>query len=210
MHDLDRTSFEMNGEGYSYELESEWELPGGTFDRPFSEAEVDELALELLQVRDERELDQFLPALLLKAVPALLNAAPAIGRFVRSPAGGALKGILKNVVSTAVPGLGGLLGSELGAGGIGSVVGAAIKDQLEWEGGENRDVEAAKKVIQVGGVAAQQVAMMPPNAPPQAVVDAVQSAAQQQGVSTGGAQPAQSGPNGGMGGDTSAASGQWF
>jgi hypothetical protein len=212
MHDLDRTSFETNGEGNPYELESEWELPGGTFDRPFSEAELDELALELLQVRDEQELDQFLPALLLKAVPALLSAAPAIGRFVRSPAGNALKGILKNALTAAVPGLGGLIGSPLAPGGVGSEVGAAIRGELEWEGtpNENRDVEAAKKVIQVGGVAAQQVATMPPNAPPQAVVDAVKSAAQQQGISTGGAQTAQPSPNGGMGGDTSTASGQWF
>ena len=104
MHDLEGASFEMNGEGYQYEdPESEWELPGGTFDRPFSEAELDELALELLQVRDEQELDQFLPALLLKAVPALLKAAPTIGRFLGSPAGGALKGIVKNAITSAVP-----------------------------------------------------------------------------------------------------------
>ena len=37
---------------------------------------------------------------------------------------------------------------------------------------------------------------MPPNAPPQAAVDAVQTAAQQQGVSTGG-DAGQPGPNGG-------------
>jgi len=203
MHDLDRTSFEMDSEALGYgEFELESELPGGTFDRPFSEAELDELALELLQVQDERELDQFLGSLFSKAVRA-------IGKFVRSPAGVALKGIVKNAITSAVPVLGGVVSSLLPAAGAGADVGAAIKSELEFEGvpTENRDVEAAKKVIEVGGAAAQQVAAMPPNAPPQAAVDAVQSAAQQQGIPTGGA--AQPGPNGGMS-DTSATSGQWY
>lgn len=201
MHDLDRTSFEMSDEASQYgEYEFEGELPGGTYDRPFSEAELDELAMELLQVRDEQELDQFLGALLSKA-------ASAIGKFVRSPAGNALKGILKNAISSAVPVLGGVVSSLIPAGGAGSDVGAAIKSELEYEGvpTENRDVEAAKKVIEVGGTAAQQVAAMPPNAPPQAAVDAVQSAAQQQGVATGPPAPPAGAPP-----DPGATSGQWY
>jgi len=202
MHDLDRTSFEMSDEASQYgEFELPGELPGGTYDRPFSESELDELALELLQVRDEQELDQFLGSLFSKA-------AKAIGKFVRSPAGNALKGILKNAISSAVPVLGGVVSSLIPSGGAGSEVGFAIKNELEFEGvpTENRDVEAAKKVIEVGGAAVQQVAAMPPNAPPQAAVDAVQSAAQQQGVPTGGPQP---GPAGGMT-DSQATSGEWY
>jgi|KBSSwiStaDraftv2_1062776.scaffolds.fasta_scaffold565236_2 hypothetical protein len=201
MHDLDRTSFEMGDEASQYgEYEFEGELPGGTYDRPFSEAELDELALELLQVRDEQELDQFLGSLLSKA-------ASAIGKFVRSPAGNALKGILKTAISSAVPVLGGVVSSLIPDGGTGAEVGAAIQSELEYEGvpAENRDVEAAKKVIEVGGAAAQQVAAMPPNAPPQAAVDAVQSAAQQQGVAS--APPAP--PSGGSP-DSGATSGQWY
>ena len=204
MHDLDRTSFEMNDEAFQDgEFEFESELPGGTFHRPFSEAELDELALELLQVRDEHELDQFLGSLIKKA-------ASAIGKFARSPAGAALKGILKNAISSAVPVLGGVVSSLIPAGGAGTDVGDAIKSELEYEGvpAENRDVEAAKKVIEVSGAAAQQVAAMPPNAPPQAAVDAVQAAAQQQGIATGGGSP-QSAPNGGMTG-SGATSGQWY
>ena len=183
MHDLDRTSFEMNDEAFQDgEFEFESELPGGTFDRPFSEAELDELALELLQVRDEYELDQFLGSLIEQSGAAPLESSS------RSPAGAALKGILKNAISSAVPVLGGVV--ELADSGRRRWHRRrrAIKSELECEGvpTENRDVEAAKKVIEVGGVAAQQVAAMPPNAPPQAAVDAVQSAAQQQGVATGG------------------------
>ncbi len=48
---------------------------------------------------------------------------------------------------------------------------------------ENRAIEAAKKIIEVGGTAAQQVASMPPNAPPQAAIEAVRSSAEQQGIS---------------------------
>jgi hypothetical protein len=200
MHDLDRTSFEMSDEASQYgEFELPGELPGGTYDRPFSESELDELALELLQVRDEQELDQFLGALLSKA-------ASAIGKFVRSPAGNALKGILKNAISSAVPVLGGVVSSLIPSGGAGSEVGFAIKNELEFEGvpAENRDVEAAKKVIEVGGTAAQQVAAMPPNAPPQAAVDAVQSAAQQQGIPPGPPAPSGNAP------DSGATSGQWY
>src|SRR5262249_47812997 len=93
---------------------------------------------------------------------------------------------------------------------VGAAVGAAVKGELEWEGGpgNNRDVEAAKKVIAVGGTAAQQVATMPPNAPPQAAVEAVQSAAQQQGSWADGG-VAQQGPSGGMA-DASSASGTWY
>jgi hypothetical protein len=204
MHDLDRVSFEMNDEASQYgESELQPELPGGTFDRPFSEAELDELAMELLQVRDEQELDQFLGGLLSKA-------AKAVGKFIRSPAGIALKGILKNAISSAVPVVGGVVSSLIPADGVGADVGAAIKGELEWEGvpTENRDVEAAKKVIEVGGDAAKQIAAMPPNAPPQAAVDAVQKAAQQQGVSPGG-DAGQPGPNGSTGA-TGATSGQWY
>jgi len=202
MHDIDRTSYEISDEASQYgEYEFEGELPGGTYGRPFSEAELDELALELLQVRDEQELDQFLGSLFSKA-------AKAIGKFVRSPAGNALKGILKTAISSAVPVLGVVVSSLIPTGDPGADVGAAIKSELEYEGvpTENRDVEAAKKVIEVGGAAVQQVAAMPPNAPPQAAVDAVQSAAQQQGVPTGGPQP---GPGGGMT-DSQATSGQWY
>jgi len=108
-----------------------------------------------------------------------------------------------------VPGAG-ALGALLRGSDVGTGIGAAIKGELEWEAGpgENRDIEAAKKVIEVGGTAAQQVATMPPNAPPQAAVEAVRSAAQQQGISADGG-VSQQGPSGGMA-DTSTASGTWY
>src|SRR5215207_10195381 len=138
MHDLDRTSFEMNDEAFQdAEFGFEPELPGGTFDRPFSEAELDALANELLQVHDEQELDQFIWGFLghaLRAIaPKILRAvAPqalgAIGKFAGTPAGSTLQGLVKNVITSAVP-LGGIPG-----GGAGSDIGAGIRSELDWEG----------------------------------------------------------------------------
>ncbi len=181
MHNLDRTSYEMSDEAFQYgEFGSDTELPGGTFDRPFSEAELDELATELLQVRDEAELDQFLGSLLGKA-------AKAFGRFVKSPAGQRLKGILKDALKAAVPVLGGVATSMFPAGAIGTLVGGAIKSELDWEGlpGERQDIEAAKKVIAIAGSAAREIEHdLAPDAPKQAVDEKVQTVAQQHGVAT--------------------------
>jgi hypothetical protein len=178
MHDIDRTSYELSDE-YG-EFGPDTELPGGTFDRAFSEAELDELATDLLQVRDEAELDQFLGTLLGKA-------AKAFGRFVKSPAGQALKGILKDAVKAAVPVLGGVATSMFPAGAIGTVLGGAIKSELDWEGvpGDSQDIAAAKKLIAIAGRAAQEVeSELPPDAPKEAVGEKVQDVAQQQGVAT--------------------------
>src|SRR5215471_6721947 len=101
MHDLDRTHIDVDSEDYEYgEFSFEEELPGGTYDRPFSEAELDELALELLSVRNDQELDQFLGDLFKRATRAL-------GNFAKSSAGKALGGIVRNAVKTALPILGG-------------------------------------------------------------------------------------------------------
>jgi hypothetical protein len=199
MHDLDRTHYEIDPEAEEYgEISFEGELPGGTYDRPFSEAELDELALELLSVRSDQELDQFLGDLFKRATRAL-------GAFAKTPAGKALGGILRNTVKSALP----ILGGAVLPGG-GAAAGQAISDALEAEGGpvETRDVEVAKKVVEVSGTAAQQVASLPPDAPPRAANDAVNSALQQQGM----APPTGAGQNGGTagGGDTATATGRWY
>lgn len=198
MHDLDRTQLEMSPETYetyeTYETEGfgfETELPGGTFEGPFNETELNELTMELLSVQSEQELEQFIGGLFKKA-------GRAVGKFVRSPAGRALGGILKSAAKTALPAIGGALGSFIPIPGVGTAIGTAagraIGNALEMEGvqGEDREVEAAKKFVQVAGTAAQKVASMPPNAPPQAAAQAVRSALQQQGIAPPGG-PAQGG-----------------
>ena len=194
MHDLDRTHYEIDPEGEEYgEFTFEEELPGGTYDRPFSEAELDELAFELLSVRNDQELDQFLGYL-------FKRAAGAFGAFVKTPAGKALRGILRNTVKSALPILGGAV-----LPGAGAVAGKAISDALEMEDvpAENRDVETAKKVVAVTGTAVKQVASLPPDAPARTANDAVNAGLQQQGITP----PPADGQNGGTG-DT--ATGQWY
>jgi hypothetical protein len=199
MHDLDRTFRETDSEDYEYEEFSfEEELPGGTYDRPFSEAELDELALELLSVQSEQELDQFLGGLFKRATKAL-------GNFAKSAAGKALGGILRNAAKTALPILGGAI-----LPGAGAVAGQAITEALEMEGvpTENRDIEAAKRLIAVGGMAAQEVASLPPTASPKDAAVAVDSALQQQNA----APPAIGGQDGGSAppADTSTTTGRWY
>lgn len=173
MHDLDPTRFEMNDEADGVgEFGFEHELPGGTFARPFGESELDELAMELLSVQSEQELDEFLGSLFRR-----------IGGFLKSPAGRALGGILRNAAKTALP----ILGTAV-VPGVGTAVGTAISDALEVGGipAETRDVAAAKMLLEVAGTAGVQVSALPPNAPPHVAVDAVQQAAQQHGVTPGG------------------------
>jgi len=182
MHDIDRTQLESNNEAYeSGESAFELEMTGEAFEGPFNESELNELAMELLSVQNEQELDQFLGSL-------IKRAGSAIGKFARGPVGKALGGVLRSAAKAALPTLGGIAGSFIPIPGVGTLigrgVGTAISNALEMEGvqGEDREFETAKKLVEVGGAAAQQVASMPPNAPPQAAVQAVRSAMQQHGI----------------------------
>lgn len=205
MHNIDRTTYELNDESPFGETAYESELPGGTFDRPFSEAELDELTYELLQVRDEQELEQFI-------APFIAKAAGVLGKFMASPAGGALKKILKEAVTSALPNLIQRRTQQMTTDGVGTNVGTAIRSEVDWEGApaDARDVETAKKVIEVGAKAAQQVATMPPNAPVQAVADAVQNSANQMGIPTEQGSGSGDRGSGGAVGTSAPTSGRWF
>ena len=201
MHDLDRTQLESVGayetDEFNYE---DQELPGGTFgEGPFGETEVNELAMELMSVQSEEELDQFLGGLLKKA-------GRAVGGFIKSPVGKALGGVLKGVAKKALPMVGGALGSLIPIPGVGTAVGSAlgkaVSNALETEGivGEDQEFEMARRFVQIAGTAAQQAASAPPTQSPQATaVRAVRAAVQQ---ATGAA--------GAAGGMRGAASGRWF
>ena len=100
MHDIDRTLIgynpetELMPEAFEYG-EAEW--PGETGETGvFSENEEMELAAELLGVASEQELDRFLGGLIKKA-------SQAVGKFVKSPTGQALGGILKGAAKQALP-----------------------------------------------------------------------------------------------------------
>jgi hypothetical protein len=149
----------------TYEQEQEYgELP--------AEMET-ELAAELLEITSEQELEQFLG-----------DIVKSVGSFIRGPVGQAVGGVLKNVAKTALPAVGGALGT-LVAPGLGTAIGSqlgsfASKALGEYEVAGEQEFEVARKVVQLAHAAGQHVAAAPANMPPQAVAEqAVLRAAQQ-------------------------------
>jgi hypothetical protein len=121
---------------------------------PFSEAEETELALELLSVSSEEELDQFLGKL-------IKGVGSAVGKIAK-PLSGALKGLAKK----ALPFVGGALGSFIPIPGVGTAVGSAlgsaVSKALEAEFAdlelEEQEFEMARRFVRIAGTAAQHAA----------------------------------------------------
>ena len=121
MHDIDRIFMEYTPETANFEEEqfefAQGEWPGETGEI-FGEAELLELATELLEVTNQSELNHFLGSLIKKA-------AGAVRQVVSSPVGQALGGILKGAARQALP----MVGSALG-GYVGGPAGAQIGSRL--------------------------------------------------------------------------------
>ncbi|MEC5161056.1 MULTISPECIES: hypothetical protein [unclassified Janthinobacterium] len=125
---------------------------------PFSEAEEMELAMELLSVASEAELDQFLG----KMFKGIWKGVKKVGSFVgkvAKPLGGALKAIAKQ----ALPLVGGALGSMIPIPGVGTALGSALGSavsqalEVELEGMdyEQREMEMARRFVRIAGSAAR-------------------------------------------------------
>ena len=153
MHDIDQTQLEYGSEWENPEYEQyeqyeqfEWEGESGPV---FSEAEEMELAAELMEVRDEQELDRFLSDVINKA-------ARALGGVVRSPLGQAVGGMLKGVAKKALPlagtavgtWLGGPLGAKVGSG-LATLAGNALGLEAESWSQEDREFEGAKQFVRL-------------------------------------------------------------
>jgi hypothetical protein len=175
MHDIDRTQLEANSGNFEYE---QFEFAGETQEL-FNEAEQLELAAELLEVRDEQELDRFLGDLIRKA-------SRVVGQVARSPIGQALGGVLKGVAKRALPlaggALGGFVGGPLGAqigSGLASMAGNALGLEAEMLNQEDREFEGAKQFVRLAGAAIQSAASAAPSGDPRAAAqDAVAQVAQ--------------------------------
>ncbi|MBY0242230.1 MAG: hypothetical protein K2X55_23255 [Burkholderiaceae bacterium] len=126
---------------------------GYDMESPYSEQEETELAMELLSVTSEAELEQFLGSVFKKAWKGIKKIA--------KPLGSALKGIAK----AALPMVGGALGSFIPIPGVGtalgSALGGAISKALEMElnelgelAQEDREFEMARRVVRIAGTAA--------------------------------------------------------
>jgi len=191
MHDLDRTQSyesEFDPEAYQYEDEGQYyegsegeegeygQYEFGQYEfepEAFDEIEEMELAANLLEITDEAELDQFIGKLF-----------KGVGKFFKSGLGRKLGGLLKGVAKTALPAVGGALGSFV-APGVGTAFGAKLGSAagglfgLEMEGLSPQDQEfaVARKYVRFARSAAarakQLQQMFPPDsAARKAVMDA--------------------------------------
>ena len=196
MHDFDRTQaeyeslipgLETSQQEYEYEdelipgefeAEDEYEQPRG--DSPFSEGEEMQLAAELMDVRNDQELEHFLGSLISKVGSGIKN-------FANSSVGKALGGVLKKAAKAALPIAGSALGTFIGgpAGGmlggkLASAAGNMFGLELEGLSGEDKEFETARRFVRFAGHAAQHAARSPRGANPRRVArSAIIRAAQQ-------------------------------
>lgn len=150
-------------------------------DYPLTEAEEIELALELLAVSNDAEMDQFLGKLFKGIGRGLKKVGSFLGKKVFKPVGRALKSVAKK----ALPFLGGALGSFIPIPGVGTAIGTALGTaaskalELEFGGsrGEEAELEMAQRFVRMAATAARQAALSPPDLDEEAVIDAALSAA---------------------------------
>jgi hypothetical protein len=181
MHDIDRIRLESQSETEMFEaipFEAEQfefaqaETPAGETGEVFGETEQMELASELLEVTNEAELDRFLGDL-------IQRAGQAVGKYVRSPEGQAIGGILKGAAKQVLPGIGSALGSYFGGpsgakfgGDVASAAGRAFGLELEGLSGEDREFELARRYVTFAGEAVKNLASAPAGADPRAAANA--------------------------------------
>jgi hypothetical protein len=171
MHDIGRTQLEASNEFGEFESE-QFEFPG-ELREVFNEGEQMELAAELLEVRDEQDLNHFLGTLIRKA-------SGVLGKAVNSPLGQALGGILKSnaknaalqavpVISDAIGGrVGGKLGSSI-AQGLTTFGTNILNQEYEALSQEDREFEGARQFVQLAANTVKHATSAPPGADPRAV-----------------------------------------
>src|SRR6266850_2068806 len=168
MHDIDRIRLEAQSETGMFEtgpFEAEqFEFapagaPSGEAGEVFGETEQMELASELLEITSEAELDRFLGDL-------IGRAGKAIGKFVKSPEGQAIGGILKGAAKQVLPGIGSAVGGYFGGatgaklgGDAASAAGRAFGLELEGLSSEDREFEVARRYVSFAGEAVKNLAV---------------------------------------------------
>lgn len=149
------------GSSFAGEFSHEFDGASGQQESPFNEAQEMELAMELLAVASEEELDQFLGNVFKGVWKGIKKVGSTIGKVAR-PLGGVLKGIAKQ----ALPFVGGALGSMIPIPGVGTMIGRAAGTalskalEMEFEGMEleQQEFEMARRFVRIAGSAARQAA----------------------------------------------------
>jgi hypothetical protein len=170
MHDIDRTQMEygaqparFNQEQFEFQ-ENEWSPENGTV---LSEADEYELAMELLGVASEAELDQFLGGLIKKV-------GSGIRQFASSDLGKAVGGVLKGVAKKALPIAGSALGGAIG-GPIGAQIGRGLAQaatglfEAEALSQEEQEFEGAKQFVRLAADTVSKAMAAPAAADPRTV-----------------------------------------
>lgn len=160
----------FESEAFSYESGGFRDSEAGY---PLSEAEEIELAMELLTVSSEAEMDQFLG----KMFKGIWKGIKKVGSFVGKIAK-PLGGVVKFVAKKALPFVGGALGSMIPIPGVGtalgSAVGRAVSSALELEtagmSAEDREFEMARRFVRIAATAARQAALAPQDVEPEVAV----------------------------------------
>jgi hypothetical protein len=135
---------------------------------PFSDAEEMELAIELLDVASEAELDQLLGNLISKA----WRGIKAVGSSVIRPLGGVLKTVAKTALPFAATAAGTFFGGPAGgaiAGTLGSLVSKALEAGAAGMTAADRDLEKCRQFVRMAGTAARAAALAPSGTSPIAV-----------------------------------------
>jgi hypothetical protein len=155
MHEgeLESSDFEVEEFGNSGQAE---------VDTGFNETEEMELAARLLEIADDRELDQFIGGLIQKA-------ARTVGQVIKSPVLRPLGAILKSTAKQALPILDRAVGGYLvpGAGmAVGQRLAAAAGTlfglELEGLSPEDREFEVARRWVRFAGASSRRAARMSP------------------------------------------------
>jgi hypothetical protein len=158
------SAFESESFGYEFgEFGEVGEFATGELGSPLSETEEVELAMELMAVSSEAEMEQFIGKLL----KGVKKVGSVVGKIAKPFAG-----VLRSVAKTALPFVGGALGSFIPIPGvgtaIGSALGGALSKALELEYGEleqeQAEFEMARRFVRIATTAAQQAAAAPPTA----------------------------------------------
>lgn len=176
MHDLDRTLLETES---SAAFPYPGELGSSEFEGPLSPAQETEFASRLLEVSNDRELEQFLG-------DVLKTVGRTVGRFASSDTGRAVGGLLKSAVKQVLPTAGRAVGDWVSPGGgdlgsqLATQAGQLLGLELEGLSEEDREFEASRQLVRLASSAAEQASHAPHNADPAAVArQAVATAARQ-------------------------------
>lgn len=172
MYNSNRIS-ELQPEAFSFtgELESETSFLT-EMESPFSEAEELELAIELLEITSEAEMEQFLGKLFKKAWQGIKTVGSKV-----------LRPLVKTVLPIAATAAGTFFGGPAGgaiAGKLGGLVSKALEAETAGVSPQDRDVEKCRQFVRMAGTAAKAAALAPPGANPVAVAQKVLANAAQQ------------------------------